>query len=303
VLPFDRLRGRRRDSSAREMPLEPCEVMGRRAGTSPDRVREGPQGGRRRLRCPQHARVFITVTDHSPTKSGRGTAIAGPPVRTPASGIWRDTGRHGRRRCARWACRATRSTKIAEGSAGTSSTSSRRPATSRLVINTPRPALRRAPTDGYEIRRAGDPRAGDPVPSRRLSGGNPQRRAAPIRRRHARGQAEVLSLQELATGQRNPCDVGAPRALHRRSRPRDLRALRSVIDVQDPDGRPPEPGQFYMLAAVDRWGGGDDGAPVSCRARSACCGCDDGAAVVPVRRTSALGTNRLMELDQGMSCG
>jgi dihydroorotate dehydrogenase electron transfer subunit len=69
-----------------------------------------------------------------------------------------------------------------------------------------------------------------------------------------------------------------------------------VIEVQDPDGRPPEPGQFYMLAAVDRWGGGDDERPFLPRAFS----------VLRVRdgRLSFLfddvgpGTNRLMELDR-----
>jgi NAD(P)H-flavin reductase len=68
-----------------------------------------------------------------------------------------------------------------------------------------------------------------------------------------------------------------------------------VVDVQDPDGRPPGPGQFYMLAAVERWGGGDGERPFLPRAFS----------VLRVRegRLSFLfddvgpGTNRLMELD------
>jgi dihydroorotate dehydrogenase electron transfer subunit len=69
-----------------------------------------------------------------------------------------------------------------------------------------------------------------------------------------------------------------------------------VLDVHDPDGRPPAPGQFYMLAAVDRWGGGEDERPFLPRAFS----------VLRVRdgRLSFLfddvgpGTSRLMELDR-----
>lgn len=68
-----------------------------------------------------------------------------------------------------------------------------------------------------------------------------------------------------------------------------------VLDVHDPEGRAPAPGQFHMLAAVDRWGGGDGERPFLPRAFS----------VLRARegRLSFLfddvgpGTNRLMELD------
>jgi len=69
-----------------------------------------------------------------------------------------------------------------------------------------------------------------------------------------------------------------------------------VIDVHDPDGPAPEPGQFYMLAAVDRWGGGDGERPFLPRAFSVLRARDG--------RLSFLfddvgpGTNRLMELDR-----
>jgi NAD(P)H-flavin reductase len=69
-----------------------------------------------------------------------------------------------------------------------------------------------------------------------------------------------------------------------------------VLDVHDPDGPPPEPGQFYMLAAVDRWGGGDGERPFLPRAFSVLRARDG--------RLSFLfddvgpGTNRLMELDR-----
>ena len=41
-----------------------------------------------------------------------------------------------------------------------------------------------------------------------------------------------------------------------------------VLAVADPDGPPPRPGQFYMLAAVARWGGGADERPFLPRAFS-----------------------------------
>lgn len=41
-----------------------------------------------------------------------------------------------------------------------------------------------------------------------------------------------------------------------------------VIAAPDPGGAIPQPGQFYMLAAVDRWGGGEDERPFLPRAFS-----------------------------------
>jgi dihydroorotate dehydrogenase electron transfer subunit len=41
-----------------------------------------------------------------------------------------------------------------------------------------------------------------------------------------------------------------------------------VLAVADPDGPAPRPGQFYMLAALDRWGGGADERPFLPRAFS-----------------------------------
>ena len=69
-----------------------------------------------------------------------------------------------------------------------------------------------------------------------------------------------------------------------------------VIDVHDPDGPAPAPGQFYMLAAVERWGGGEGERPFLPRAFSVLRARDG--------RLSFLfddvgpGTNRLMELDR-----
>ena len=42
----------------------------------------------------------------------------------------------------------------------------------------------------------------------------------------------------------------------------------TVLTVADPDGPRPAPGQFYMLAAVERWGGGTDERPFLPRAFS-----------------------------------
>jgi dihydroorotate dehydrogenase electron transfer subunit len=41
-----------------------------------------------------------------------------------------------------------------------------------------------------------------------------------------------------------------------------------VLAAADPDGPAPRPGQFYMLAAAERWGGGDDERPFLPRAFS-----------------------------------
>src|SRR3954470_9657197 len=41
-----------------------------------------------------------------------------------------------------------------------------------------------------------------------------------------------------------------------------------VLACEDPDGPAPDPGQFYMLAAAERWGGGEDERPFLPRAFS-----------------------------------
>jgi dihydroorotate dehydrogenase electron transfer subunit len=41
-----------------------------------------------------------------------------------------------------------------------------------------------------------------------------------------------------------------------------------VLEAPDPDGPAPRPGQFYMLAAAERWGGGEDERPFLPRAFS-----------------------------------
>lgn len=48
---------------------------------------------------------------------------------------------------------------------------------------------------------------------------------------------------------------------------RDVGAYR-ILETADPDGPQPWPGQFYMLAAVERWGAGEDERPFLPRAFS-----------------------------------
>ena len=47
-----------------------------------------------------------------------------------------------------------------------------------------------------------------------------------------------------------------------------VRGAYTVLTVADPDGPRPDPGQFYMLAAAERWGGGQDERPFLPRAFS-----------------------------------
>jgi dihydroorotate dehydrogenase electron transfer subunit len=60
----------------------------------------------------------------------------------------------------------------------------------------------------------------------------------------------------------------------------------AVLVVADPDGPPPDPGQFYMLAAVEGWGGGADERPFLPRACS-------------VLRSAGAGTLRFLLEDVG----
>ena len=39
-----------------------------------------------------------------------------------------------------------------------------------------------------------------------------------------------------------------------------------IVAVADPEGPAPDPGQFYMLTAAERWGGGEDERPFLPRA-------------------------------------
>jgi dihydroorotate dehydrogenase electron transfer subunit len=70
-----------------------------------------------------------------------------------------------------------------------------------------------------------------------------------------------------------------------------------VLRVADPDGPEPEPGQFAMLAAAERWGGGEDERPYLPRAFSVA-RCAEGEAHFLLEDVGP-GTRRLSELREG----
>ena len=71
-----------------------------------------------------------------------------------------------------------------------------------------------------------------------------------------------------------------------------------VITAADPDGPNPQPGQFYMLTAAERWGGGEDERPFLPRAFSVMRANGDGTLDFLLEDVGP-GTHRLAELDAG----
>jgi dihydroorotate dehydrogenase electron transfer subunit len=71
-----------------------------------------------------------------------------------------------------------------------------------------------------------------------------------------------------------------------------------VLSAADPDGPAPDPGQFYMLAATERWGGGEDERPFLPRAFSVMRRHDDGTLDFMLEAVGP-GTERLAELGPG----
>ena len=71
-----------------------------------------------------------------------------------------------------------------------------------------------------------------------------------------------------------------------------------VLSVADPDGPAPDPGQFAMLAAAERWGGGEDERPYLPRAFSVARRRADGTLDFVLEDVGP-GTARLCELDAG----
>jgi dihydroorotate dehydrogenase electron transfer subunit len=76
----------------------------------------------------------------------------------------------------------------------------------------------------------------------------------------------------------------------------DVGAYR-IVHAADPDGPVPWPGQFYMLAAVDRWGAGEDERPFLPRAFSYLRAADGGLSFM--LEDIGPGTQRLAELGAG----
>jgi len=71
-----------------------------------------------------------------------------------------------------------------------------------------------------------------------------------------------------------------------------------VLSVADADGPAPDPGQFFMLAAAERWGGGADERPFLPRAFSVARRHDDGTLDFLLEDVGP-GTERLCELGAG----
>jgi dihydroorotate dehydrogenase electron transfer subunit len=71
-----------------------------------------------------------------------------------------------------------------------------------------------------------------------------------------------------------------------------------VVSCDDPDGPGPDPGQFYMLAAAERWGGGEDERPFLPRAFSVLRRHEDGTLDFLLEDVGP-GTRRLAELRPG----
>jgi dihydroorotate dehydrogenase electron transfer subunit len=80
---------------------------------------------------------------------------------------------------------------------------------------------------------------------------------------------------------------------------RDVGAYRLLV-LADPDGPAPRPGQFYMLAATERWGGGEDERPWLPRAFSQLRG--TGGRLQFLLEDIGPGTARLAELSPGDEC-
>ncbi|HWT25039.1 MAG TPA: hypothetical protein VN213_16175, partial [Solirubrobacteraceae bacterium] len=72
----------------------------------------------------------------------------------------------------------------------------------------------------------------------------------------------------------------------------------TVLSAGDPDGPAPDPGQFYMLAAAERWGGGDGERPLLPRAFSVMRAHPDGTLDFLLEDVGP-GTARLCELRPG----
>ena len=215
---------------------------------------------------PDRGTVFITVADgDKPAATGHRDACS----TTSASGSSRPRGTAQAIR--RMGIPAEAINKIGEGSPHVVDWIERGEVD--LVINTP--VGTGARTDGYEIRTAAVARGIPCITT--MAGGMAAARAIAAARR---GEPEVLSLQEIhAHGRRVSAGSRelrgraalAPFGRRRRRSPSGgATAPTSCSAAPTASGPRPQPGQFYMLAAASRWGGGRASGR-SCRARSACC--------------------------------
>ena len=132
-----------------------------------------------------------------------------------------------------------------------------------LVINTPTGTAAR--TDGYEIRRAAVARGIPCITT--IAGGMAAARAIAAARvgDAAGGVAAGAARATGCTRDRTLAPLG--RRLAEVCEYRRVGAY-DIVVCDDPDGPEPDPGQFYMLAAAEGWGGGDDERPFLPRAFS-----------------------------------
>jgi dihydroorotate dehydrogenase electron transfer subunit len=129
-----------------------------------------------------------------------------------------------------------------------------------------------------------------------VSGGTGQNPAL----REGREAAGVVSTRDSCTN--SPAADGRTLAPFSR-RPTQLVLRRDygpyvVLTVDDPDGPTPDPGQFYMLTAAHRWGGGADERPFLPRAFSVMRAHADQTLDFLLEDVGP-GTNRLAELTPG----
>ena len=179
VLPFDRFEGS--DALLGPEMRSTGEVMGIARDFPTAFAKAQAAAG---ARCRTRGTAFITVTD-----SDKPGAVGDRRRRCTTSASGSSPRAAPPRRSSAWASRSSALNKIGEGSPHVVDWIERGDVD--LVVNTPTGSGAR--TDGYEIRRAAVAR-GIPCMTT-LSGGH--RRGARDRAPRARGEAEVLSLQEL----------------------------------------------------------------------------------------------------------
>jgi dihydroorotate dehydrogenase electron transfer subunit len=110
----------------------------------------------------------------------------------------------------------------------------------------------------------------------------------------------VAGFRRYATNNRHADDQRTLAPLGRRSTSvveRRRYGPYRVLAVADPQGPEPDPGQFYMLTAAKRWGGGADERPFLPRAFSVMSSRD--GILEFLLEDVGPGTNRLSELDAG----
>ena len=164
-----------------------------------------------------------------------------------------------------------------------------------LVVNTPTGSGAR--TDGWEIRRAAVARG---IPCLTTLSGGPGRGARDRRRAPGRagGGLAAGGPRDDAPGGARVTRTQAPfgrRELTVAAR-RELGAY-VILTAPDPAGPRPQAGQFYMLAAATRWGGGADERPFLPRAFSVARA--DGGGLHFMLEDVGPGTDRLCALAPG----